>query len=346
MQIENIFLKVLTQYFLEVLKVERKNTNSGTFHIPIDNVFFYLNDLEYYFKESELLRICEQYFTKINKKIKNKVLKKYPNLECYFKEHFWKNPKKYSLKTTNAHYSRILTDPNQLIFSETLQNPIQTTSGYRSSETKSNQNSPDGSRCNSPLPEENVDIFRNLQNEPFESRAGSPIPKDNILFNDERNTSNDERNSFNDVRNSFNDVRNTSNDERNTSNDERICSRENKNRFRKKSKSSKQLYNLRQTQNFTTRQNNVQTKRKYCKRLKLYPYMNQLPDTLPFLKPNESTLLLQAINGSDIDDLNVPLPICKTIFKQCRKVNPVTKRYTPYEDDGSENIPFHITLKY
>lgn len=319
MQIENIFLKVLTQYFLEVLKVERKNSNSGTFHIPIDNVFFYLNDLEYYFKESELLRICEQYFTKINKKIKNKVLKKYPNLECYFQEHFWKKPKKYSLKKTNAYYSRILTDPNQLIFSETLQNPIQTTSGYRSPETQTNQNSPDGSRCNSPLPEENVDIFRNLQNEPFESRAGSPIP-------------NNERNSFN--------------NERNISNDERICSRENKNRFRKKSNSSKQLYNLRQTQNFTTRQNNVQTKRKYCKRLKLYPYMNQLPDTLPFLKPNESTLLLQAIDGSDIDDLNVPLPICKTIFKQCRKVNPVTKRYTPYEDDGSENIPFHITLKY
>lgn len=314
MQIENIFLKVLTQYFIEVLKEEKENSNFGNYHIPTDNLFFYLNDLEIYFKESELLRICNQYFKKINKKIKNRVLLEYPHLKGYFKEHFWKNPIEYSLTTTKTHYSQNLplTEPHQLEFSENSQNSKATTSGYRSPGTQSYHGSPVESRCNSPLPEENCDFSR--QNAPVESRAGSPIPEDNILFN--------------------NDQRNDHETESRTQN----------------SSSKQPRYNLRQRRQnkniTTTAQNNGQSKRKYRKRLKLYSYLNQLPDGLPSLKPNESILLLKSIDGSDLHDLNVPLPICKTIFKQCRKINPVTKRYSAYEEDGSENIPFHITLKY
>lgn len=319
MQCENIFLKVLTQYFLEVLNVERENSKINNYHIPMDNIFFYLNDLDFYFKESELLRICDQYFTKINKKIKNKVLQKHPNLKIYFKEHFWKKPKPYSLKTTNTHYlpNLPLTDTNQVIFSETLHNPQPSTSGYRSPGTQSYQNSPVGSRCNSPLPEENT-FSKNFQYAPVESRAGSPAPEDNIPFDQG-------------ILSSVN------------------CSITHENKSRKQNNASKQSrYNLRQerrTKNFT-RQNKVPYKRICRKRLKLFPYLNQLPDKLPSLKPNESILLLQARDGSNLDDLNVPLPICKTIFKQCRKINPVTKRYSAYEEDGSENIPLHITLKY
>lgn len=313
MEIVNIFLKVLTQYFIEVLNEEKENSNFGNYHIPKDNLFFYLNDLEYYFKESELLRICNQYFTKINLKIKNKVLKKYPKLKVYFKEHFWKKPKTYILKTTKAHNLQTLhfNNPNQLIFSENMHNSKPTTSGYRSPGTQSCQNLPISSRCNSPLSEENIDFSRILQNVPVESRAGSPILEDNIPFNDQRN-----------------------------------YSREHKTRSRKQRCSSKeQLYNLRKKKTFTI-QNNAQPKRKYNKRIKTYPYLNQLPDILPSLKPNEATLLLKAKDESELYDLNVPLPICKTVFRQCRGKNPVTKRYSAIEDDGSENIPFHITLKY
>lgn len=307
MELENIFLKVLTQYFIQVLNEEKENSNFGNYHIPKDNLFFYLNNLEYYFKESELSRICNQYFTKINNKIKNKVLKKYPKLKNYFKEHFWKKPKTYILKTTKAHNSQNvpLNDPNQLIFSENMQNTRPTTSGYRSPGTQSYQNSPVSSRCNSPLPEENIDFSRNLQN--VESRAGSPILEDYIPFNDQRN-----------------------------------YLREHKTKFRKQCNSSKQQ-RLKQKKKVTI-QNKAQ--RKYNKRIKTYPYLNQLPDILPSLKPSQATLLLQAKDGSELYDLNVPLPICKTVFKQCREKNPVTKRYSAFEDDGSENIPFHITLKY
>lgn len=107
-------------------------------------------------------------------------------------------------------------------------------------------------------------------------------------------------------------------------------------------------YNFRQKKRKKTghSRNTTQSKRKYNKRLQTHPYLNELPENIPPLKPHESNLILQSIDGRQITDLNVPLPICKTVFKQCRKKNPVTKRYTTFEDDGSENVPFNIYLRY
>lgn len=107
-------------------------------------------------------------------------------------------------------------------------------------------------------------------------------------------------------------------------------------------------YNFRQKTRRKTghSRNTTQPKRKYNKRLQTHPYLNELPENIPPLKPHESNLILQSTDGRQITDLNVPLPICKTVFKQCRRKNPVTKRYTAFEDDGSENVPFNIYLRY
>lgn len=123
MQSNNIFLKVLTPYFIAVLKVEKENTKHKNYYIleyTGQNTFFYLNNLKFYFKESKLSRICDQYFTKINEKIKNKVLQKYPNLKDLFQEHYWRKHKILKLFHAQVSQNLTLNDLNQPIFSNTL----------------------------------------------------------------------------------------------------------------------------------------------------------------------------------------------------------------------------------
>lgn len=105
-------------------------------------------------------------------------------------------------------------------------------------------------------------------------------------------------------------------------------------------------YNFRQKprkRNFNFQKRTL-PKRKYNKRLKLHAYLNELPNNFTPLQPHESNLILKSDDGRQITDLNLPLPICKNIQKQCRKKNPITKRFSALEDDGSENVPLNMYL--
>lgn len=160
-------------------------------------------------------------------------------------------------------------------------------------------------------------ITQSLQNSPIGSRANSPINmQENNPVHQRKNVH--RSNSVNSIQSEENVI-------------------EQPRRYNFRQKSRKKTHTVKKT---------TYPKRKCNKRLKLYTYLNDLPDNLPPLKPHESNLILQSIHGRPITDLNVPLPICKTIFKQCRTKNPVTKRYTFYENDGSENRPFNINLRY
>lgn len=285
-----VFKRVLGEYFRYILTAEGSCGNECCFDLPFNSVWFNLIDLDDYFDESDIPHLYHKYFTKIDPDIKRNVLERFPHLEPYFKENLWFQRKEPSTITLTRNVSKSTSNASKSSFKSGKSNHEYTnpsTSGYKSSDS---QNSPIGSRANSPTP----------------TQENRPIKNLSLLRNNSVNS---------------------------TENEVIVIQEPNR-------------YNFRQRPRKNICKNIGQPKRKYNKRLKLYSYLNELPDNLPPLKPHESNLILQSIDGRQITDLNIPLPICKSIFKQCRTVNPITKRYTAYVDDGSEHVPLNIHLKY
>lgn len=319
-----IFKRVLAEYFRYILTIEGGCGNECCFDIPGNTIWFNLLYLDDYFDKSYIPSITYKYFTKIDPVIKREILERFPHLKPYFKENLWfqiKDPTTSTL-TSDSITSVLTSDP---ITSILTSDPI--TSNLTSNSSKSMASRyKSGNTFNTECFEPSTSGYRSpgtqsLQNSPVGSRSNSPIPtniQENNQINQRKNLSAQRSNSVN-----------------STESEESVIEQRRRYNFRKKPR--KKTCNLKKT---------TKPKRKYNKRLKLYTYMNELPENLHHLKPHESNLILQSIDGRQINDLNVPLPICKTIFKQCRTVNPVTKRYTSYEDDGSENIPFNIHLRY
>lgn len=292
-----VFRRVLKEYFRYILTIEKGCGNECCFNLPFDSIWFNLIYLGDYFDESDINVISHKYFRKIDPDIKRDILARFQNLEPYFKENLWFQKNEPSAPTFTYNFSKSKPSRSGKPYDFTHRYSKPSTSGYKSPGMQSPQNSPIGSRENSPIP--------------------TSIQENNSI-NHRKKLSLQRHNSVN-----------------STENEVHVIEQPKRNNFRQKTR--------KKTGNF---RNTTQPKRKYNKRLQTHPYLNELPENLPPLKQHESNLILQSIDGRQITDLNVPLPICKTVFKQCRKKNPVTKRYTVFEDDGSENVPFNIYLKY
>lgn len=288
-----IFKRVLKEYFRYILDIEKGCGNECCFNLPFDTIWFNLIYLEDYFDASDIPRISARYFRKIDPDIKSKILGKFKNLEPYFNENLWFQKKEPTTPSFINHYPRwenISLQPS----TSNHKNLKPSTSGYNSPESYSSQNSPVGSRENSPVPTNRQE--KNL----MRKRKRISVEQSNS-------------------------VNSTDNEE------EHVIQKPKRYNFRQKPRK----------RNF---QKTTQPKRKYNKRLKLHAYLNELPNYFTPLQPHESNLILKSDDERQITDLNLPLPICKTIRKQCRKKNPITKRFTALEDDGSENVPLDMYL--
>lgn len=327
------FKRVLAQYLKYILQREKGFKNKYAIDFG-DLIWYNTEGLDSYFNDAEIPRILNRYFVKIDPKMKSDIVKRYPDLKKYFNEDLWHS------ETDNlsaVDYSK------------------PSTSGYRSPGTQSIQNSPiRNSKTVPPLIITRHFVRKGKNNDTLVAKyyvrrkKNTPGSSPERSISPVRSRSNSpERSPVRSLSNSpeRSPVQSRSNSPESSPVQSRSNSRE-RSPIQSRSNSPKRSTVKKQLRKKKKSRRVQQPKRKYRKRLKLYPYLNELPDDVPSLKPNESVLLLQSLDGQDLNNLNLPLPICKTIRKQCRTYNPNTKRFNAYEDDGSDNIPLHLSLKY
>lgn len=370
-----IFKRVLKEYFRYILIIEKDCGYECCIHIPSDSIWFNLANLHDYFQDFEISYICYKYFRKIDPNIQRDILQQFPKLEPYFDESLWFQKNEPPSPISLRHFPIWTSKSSKL--SVTNLDHSEPSSSDASTEIYSYQNSPIGSRENSPirttkkrkLSNQQINstskrkkvsianksssafnddylhqpstsgyrppVIYSFQNSPTGSRENSPIPisiPENNLTTTKRKRSSVQTNNATNKRKKLSIQQHDSVNE--TENEVHVIKQPRRYNFRQKAKKA-----------ISHPQKTAQPKRKYKKRAKGYAHLNELPPDSPPLRPHESNLILQSIDGTPITDLNIPLPVCKKIRTQCLNINPITKRYTAYEDDDSENIPLNIYLK-